>query len=553
MRARFVSERSGTSPSLARRASLPGMPARPRREWRPVLIVVLLSLSVAAAVLLALQVQFAVAGHREATVGMLRDDASLAAEEFNRRAGAQVGYEGIAQDMTSLAGETPSGGTRIAGARLEVEGSAIRLGGEELRGTRREWMARHLSAAVTQGKTSQRSFTVLHTFLDGRPRSFAFLTRPIAEIANRNASTAGFELRLETLPSFFASSLAGGPLLPAALAKGKENVGNVFLAVAVRDPRQAVAFRSRAPFPGGVTVRVPFGETYGGVLAGYSTDLTLDTRAAPLLVSGGLPASRLPFLLFLLVLSAGFTAAAILQLRRERTFLRLREEFIASISHELRTPLTQIRMFAETLLFARTRSEAEERRALSIIDREARRLSHLVENVLVFSRASRGVLSLSPEERLLAPLLREVFESFHSVVAARKVRLRLDLDENAAGRIDVDAVRHVLLNLLDNAVKYGPVGQEVTIGLRRCRDVVRITVDDQGPGIAPADRDRVFERFERLTRDRESTVAGAGIGLAVVRDLVVGMGGRCSIEDREPAASGARFVVELPAASESTP
>jgi len=529
------------------------MPARSRREWRPVLIAVLLSLSVASAVLLALQVQLAVAGHREATVGMLRDDASLAAEEFIRRAGAQVGYEGIAQDMTSLASGASSGGTRIAGARLEVEGAAIRLGSEELRGDRREWMARHLAAAATQGKTSQRSFTVLHAFLDGRPRSFAFLTRPVAEIANRQVAFAGCELRLEALPSFFASSLAGGPLLPAALAKGKEKVGNVFLAVAVRDPRQAVTFRSRAPFPDGVTVHVPFGETYGGVLAGYVTDLTLDTLAAPLLVSGGLPVSRLPFLILLLVLSAGFTAAAILQLRRERTFLRLREEFVASISHELRTPLTQIRMFAETLLFARTRSEGEERRALAIIDREARRLSHLVENVLVFSRASRGVLSLSPEDRLLAPLLREVVETFHSVVEARQVRLRLDLDENAAGRVDVDAMRHVLLNLLDNAVKYGPVGQEVTVGLHRCRDLVRITVDDQGPGVAPADRDRVFERFERLARDRVSTVAGAGIGLAVVRDLVAGMEGRCSIEDREPAAPGARFVVELPAASESTP
>jgi signal transduction histidine kinase len=529
------------------------MALRPRREWRPVLIVVLLLLSVASAVVLALQVHFAVAGHREATVGMLRDDASLAAEEFIRRACVQVGFQGIAQDMIRLAGGTSSGGTRIAGAPLEVEGAAIRLGGEEIQGDRKQRMAQHLSAAVTEGEARGRAFTVLHTVLDGRQRSFVFLTKPIQETANRHASIAGFELRLETLQSFFKRPLAGAPLLPASLAKGKGEVDNAFLAVTVRDPQSAVSFQSRAPFPGGVTVHVPFGDTYEGVLAGYTADLTLDTRAAPLLVSGGLPASRLPFLLLLLGLSAAFTAAAILQLQRERTFLRLREEFIASISHELRTPLTQIRMFAETLLFARTRSETEERRSIAIIDREARRLSHLVENVLVFSRASRGVLSLSLEERPLAPLLREVIESFYSVAAARKVRLRLEMDESAAGRVDADAVRHVLLNLLDNAVKYGPVGQEVTVGLQRSREIVRISVDDQGPGIAPADRDRVFERFARLARDRESIVAGAGIGLAVVRDLVAEMGGRCCIEDGEPAAPGARFVVELPAASESTP
>jgi signal transduction histidine kinase len=527
------------------------MAFRARREWRPALIVVLLSLSVAAAVLLALQVHLAVAGHREATVGMLRDDASLAVEDFIHRACMQVGYQGIAQDMTRLAAGSPSLDTKIAGARLELAGAAIRLGGEELRGDRKSWMTRQRSAAVARGQAHGRAFAVLHTVLDGRPRSFAFLTEPIQEIANRRASIAGFELRLATLPSFFAKPLAGAPLLP--VAKDKPEVGNAFVAVIVRDPWNAVVFQTRPPFPGGVTAHMPFGDTYEGVLAGYTADLSLDPRAAPRLVSGGLPASRLPFLLLLLGLSAGFTAAAVLQLRQERTFLRLREEFIASISHELRTPLTQIRMFAETLLFARTRSEAEEQRSIAIIDREARRLSHLVENVLVFSRASRGVLSLCPEERPMAPLFREVIESFYAVVEARKVRLRLDLDENAAGRVDADAVRHVLLNLLDNAVKYGPVGQEVTLGLERCRDVVRITVDDQGPGIAPPDRDRVFERFARLARDRESNVAGAGIGLAVVRDLVAEMGGRCGIEDREPAAPGARFVVELPAANASAP
>lgn len=524
------------------------MAIRARREWRPALIVVLLSLSVAAAVLLALQVHLAVAGHREATVGMLRDDASLAAEEFIGRACVQVGWQGIAQDMTLLANGASSVKTRIAGARLEIDGAALRLGGQALRGDRKAWMARHLAAAVAESEAHERAFKVLHAVLDGRPRSFAFLARPI-QPANRRAAIAGFELRLETLPSFFAKPLAGMPLLPASLAKGKGAVGNTFLAVAVRDPRHAVCFQSRAPFKDGITVHMPFGSTYEGVLAGYSADVTLDTRAAPLLVSGGWPASRLPFLLLLLVLSAGFTAAAVLQLRRERAFLRLREEFIASISHELRTPLTQIRMFAETLLLARTRSQAEEQRSLAIIDREAQRLSHLVENVMVFSRASRGGLSLSPEDRLLAPLLREVVEGFRSLAAARRVRLRLDLDEEAAGRVDTGAVRHVLLNLLDNAVKYGPAGQEVRVGLERSRDAVRITVDDQGPGIAPADRERVFRRFERLARDRESAVVGAGIGLAVVRDLVVEMGGRCRVEDGAAAAAGARFVVELPAAS----
>lgn len=513
----------------------------------------MLLLSVAAAVLLAIQVHLAVAGHREATVAMLRDDASLAAEEYIRRVCVQVGFQGIAQDMRRLASGTPAAEMQVGGALVEIDGAAIRLGGEEIHGDLKSWMARQRSAAVARGEAHGRVFTVLHTVIDGRARSFVFLTRPIQEMTPRRGAIAGFELRHDTLPPLFAQPLAGSPLLPASLAKTRQEVGDEFLAVTVRDPRNAVAFQSRVASPGGITVHVPFGDTYEGVLAGYTADMTLDPRAAPLLVSGGLPASRLPFLLLLLGLSTGFTAAAILQLRRERTFLRLREEFVASISHELRTPLAQIRMFAETLLLGRTRSRAEERRAIAIVDREARRLSHLVEGVLVFSRASRGILSLTLERRRLAPLLREVVESFSTVLEARQVRVLLEADEDAASRVDPEALRHVIANLLDNAVKYGPVGEEVSLRLHRCRELVRITVDDQGPGIPPAQRERVFERFVRLARDRDSTVAGTGIGLTVVRDLVTAMGGRCTIEHRPQAAAGARFVVELPAASETTP
>src|SRR5215831_16063909 len=95
-----------------------------------------------------------------------------------------------------------------------------------------------------------------------------------------------------------------------------------------------------------------------------------------------LPRARLPLLLLLLLLNAGFVAAGIRQLRRERAVAALRSEFVSRVSHELRTPLTQIRMFAETLLLDRVRSQEERVRSVAIIDREARRLSNLVENVL---------------------------------------------------------------------------------------------------------------------------------------------------------------------------
>jgi signal transduction histidine kinase len=218
---------------------------------------------------------------------------------------------------------------------------------------------------------------------------------------------------------------------------------------------------------------------------------------------------------------------------------------VASVSHELRTPLTQIRMFAETLRLDRVRSPEEHKRSLEILDREARRLTNLVENALQFSRSERGTVLLALEEQDLAPLLAEVVQDFAPLLTGTGVAIRTRLEPGVRASVDAGALRQVLLNLLDNAVKYGPRGQELLVELAARAGRARIAVTDQGPGIPERDRERVFRRFERLERERERAVAGAGIGLAVVLDLALRHGGRSFVEDAE--AGGSRFVVELPA------
>src|SRR5881296_3712452 len=262
---------------------------------------------------------------------------------------------------------------------------------------------------------------------------------------------------------------------------------------------------------------------------------------APKLVIGGMPRSNLPMLLILLALTAGLVAVALQQLRREYELARLRGDFVSGVSHELRTPLAQIRMFSETLLLGRVRSDDERERSLEIIDQEARRLTHLVENLLHFSRSERRLARLSPAPAPLAPLVSEAAEGFAPLAAARGVTLCTEL---------TDALRQMLLNLLDNAVKYGPSGQTVTLGLTVADGRARVSVDDEGPGIPAAERERIWDRFWRLERDRGSAVAGTGIGLSVVRELVALHGGRSWVEDA-PASergdrAGSRFVIELP-------
>ncbi len=499
--------------------------------------------SLAFAVVLAAEVLAAVRNHRQATQSVLQDDATLAADEFIRRAAVEVGYEGIYQPLLHLDQAPASGAGGLMGPLIVQEGTAVTVGGRPASPAIAALVAKELAAPP-----GKRRFRVVHAMVDGKPYSFVLLAAPVS--GKGGESIRGFEMRLDRIDNSFRAALDKGPLLPALLAKGGQPLTNAPIHLAVRDQGGVVRYATGPDPKDAVRVTEPFGDAYERMLAGFSLELALDPSAAPQLVRGGLPRSPLPGLLVLLGLSAGFTGLAIVQLRRENSLLRLREEFISSVSHELRTPLTQIRIFAETLLLSRTRSEEEAERSLRVIDREARRLSQLVENVLLFSRTMRGALMVAPEVFPLAPLVREVVESFSPIADARRVELEMRLAPDARVFADPQAVRQVLLNVLDNAVKYGPAGQRVSIavGIEDEGGGARIVVDDQGPGIAPADRERVFERFERLPRERRSTAAGAGIGLAVVRDLVSRMRGRCFIEAPDPPAAGTRFVVELPGA-----
>jgi signal transduction histidine kinase len=318
--------------------------------------------------------------------------------------------------------------------------------------------------------------------------------------------------------------------------------------VVVRDARGVVVYRTPQQYVSNINGH----DTLGIYVAGLQVDASLRPDLAGRLVIGGLPKSRLPLLFTLFGLTAGLIVIALYQLRRETEIAALRTDFVSGVSHELRTPLAQIRMFAETLVLGRVRSEEERRRSLEIIDQEARRLTHLVENLLHFSRSERQSLRVAPAPAVLGPLVRAVVESFTPLAETRKVRLRTSLADGVVGCVDEGALRQMLLNLLDNAVKYGPDGQTLTIGIDPPGgDRARVWVQDQGPGVPAADRERIWDQFWRLERDRGSTVAGTGIGLSVVRELAALHRGRAWVEGAP--GGGARFVIEVPAASALAP
>ena len=271
---------------------------------------------------------------------------------------------------------------------------------------------------------------------------------------------------------------------------------------------------------------------------------SLNSDFAGRLVVGGLPNSRLPVLVVLFVIAAGLLTVALLQLRRQQELARLRTEFVSGVSHELRTPLAQIRWFAELLHMGKLRSEEERVRSAGIIDQEARRLTYLVENVLNFSRGEKGSNRISPAPADLDQEIREALELFSPLARARRMSVTSALSTGTIVSLDRDALRQILLNLLDNAVKYGPAGQVITVGSEIVGERVRIWVEDQGPGIPHDDRQRVWEPYVRLNREAESATGGSGIGLSVVRELVTLHGGRTRAEGAP--GGGARVVIELP-------
>lgn len=530
---------------------------RGRDAPRSGLIGALLFLTLVLAAVLAFQAQVSVRYHRAAAEKLLRDYAMLASDEFSRRTANEVGYSGFYPLITALrqafpeplaapdalaahADETVRKARDLVGFTFRFDPAAARLEtlGEGPGPAARVWLAGRLTSRSGSPPPERR----YETFSGDVEGSVHFVV--LSAIDSRAASPlVGFEVSAPALVPRFRRALARGPLFPPSLARGA--VGNEALFLRVLDPKGREVFRAGSPRDPYLGVERPFASDYNGVLEGFVVHAAVDPAAAPALVIGGLPRSRLPFLLGLFALTAGLILTAVLQLRRERALSRLRSDFVSRVSHELRTPLTQIRMFAETLLLDRVRSESERRRSLEIIDRESRRLTNLVENVLRFSRGERGEDRVEPEPRDVVPLARQLLLDFEPLAGSR-ARLVASLPEQALALVDQDALRRILLNLLDNALKYGPEGQEISLAIATEGPWVRFTVEDQGPGIPARERERVWERFYRMPRDRASAVAGTGIGLSVVRDLVRLHGGRAWVE--EGASGGAQFVLELPAA-----
>jgi signal transduction histidine kinase len=518
---------------------------------RATFVTVLLVLTVLIATLLTQQAVSADRDHRASAERVLRDYAALGADGAAGRLQAALSarFYGVLVAAAELASVTPAG---VASVRAGTTGAARDVASRFSRLARVDTATGHVEfagAALSPGDAKALADTI-RAALKALPQSaylgMQWLTTatgtdlvvftPMRAAASRPRAAA-LTMPLDELKAMIVQGIATERVIPPSLSHGAPVDSGVQLVLTSRAGE--IARRGHVSYSRFLAVR-----DLGPVYAGMRLEVTLSESLAPLLLASGLPQSRTPLVFALFAVMAGLIVAAGYQVRRERDLARLRDDFVASVSHELRTPLAQIRLFAETLRLARVRSPEEEARSLAIVENESKRLEHLVGNVLHFSRAERGGIAISRERVDLGALLGSIASDFAPLAERAGSAIAVHADPGVRADIDPAAMRQVVLNLLDNAVKYGRAGQTLVLRLATDGGALRIEVENEGESIPAVERARIWERFWRGESARRAGITGTGIGLAIVRDIVASHGGSATAE--ELPAGGTRIVVRLP-------
>ncbi len=218
--------------------------------------------------------------------------------------------------------------------------------------------------------------------------------------------------------------------------------------------------------------------------------------------------------------------------------------FVASVSHELKTPLTSIRMYAELLLSKRVKDQKKAQSYLWVIVNESQRLTRLINNVLDFGKLEQGKKNYHPREMDISELLVQIIDAHSIRIKEQGLSIITDIEpDNYIMQTDPDALEQVVLNLLDNAIKYAGTGKFVKFVLHRDKIAVILKICDDGPGIPKAQQGLIFNKFHRVDDSLTASQPGSGLGLSIARQIVQDLNGELSFEPMPE--NGSCFVVKL--------
>lgn len=243
---------------------------------------------------------------------------------------------------------------------------------------------------------------------------------------------------------------------------------------------------------------------------------------------------------------AGPCAVLVIQdVTESHRYEQLRREFVANVSHELKSPLTSIRSLTETLLGGALDDPANKRRFVELIDQDAARLASLIDDLLTLSQIESKAVPLRLATVELEPLVESVVASLQPGIEQRRLTATLDVPSGLAVKADPDRLRQVLINLIDNAIKYNQDGGTIRISATRDDAWVAVAVTDTGIGIPEKDLPRIFERFYRVDKARSRELGGTGLGMSIVKHIVEAHGGKAWVDSRLGQGSTFSFTVPL--------
>lgn len=458
--------------------------------------------------------------------------------------GAAVAYETLAESSPYGVGESgvPYGILGLARRfELKPDPAALdrfldALAGSEAPGHVRVVLLRHLHGLSSPADLRRRIEGGLDSAED-----LAGLERFVSWVggADERLAVCGASVRLHSRRSLEGGRVAVSVALsdfPGGITRG--------VVEEARGGGLEVSIGATLPPPAGGRERLV--EAADDALEGFvlAVDLVDPSRARPSRARAATGAGLVGTLILSLLLGVGLLVRGASQ---EARLARLRGEFVSGVSHELKTPLTSIRMFAEMLEDGRVSGEGKRREYQGLIRQESLRLSRLVDNVLDFSRIDAGRRTYLLERCDLNGVVERAVATLRAYAGGEgpSVDLRLpEAEADATARGDADALMGAVLNLLDNAVKYGG-GTPVEVRLDPGAVMHRILVRDSGPGIPEGERDHVFDPYMRGRAAARGAAGGAGLGLAIVRHTMEGHGGHVTL--RTAPGDGCEFTLEVPA------
>ena len=250
------------------------------------------------------------------------------------------------------------------------------------------------------------------------------------------------------------------------------------------------------------------------------------------------------FIFIVLVLALGlfFTIQIV---SKELQLSKMKSDFISTVSHEFKSPLTSIRHITDMLVLKRVPTESKKQEYYEIIQQQSERLSHLINNILDFSKLEEGEKSFRFEPVFIDQILQEIVISFKNSIPDKDFKV-IYKQGNHLPRINADkvAITQVIHNLLDNAFKYSGDSDLIEVYAKSDKKSVIISVKDYGIGIPSEERDKIYSRFYRISNDHTQQVKGSGIGLTIVKQIIESHGGTISLESK--VGSGSTFIIKLP-------